>query len=80
MQRELADDLMKALTALTEPMNRATAAAMEIAHQDEREAMLRAIGSVMDIVYADLMLPITRQYPDLDPDCSRDQGTSDAVQ
>jgi hypothetical protein len=64
---------MSEVIALTEPLNRATALAMQLEDQSEREAMLRSIGSMMDVAYVELMRPIISQYPDLDPD--RDQRT-----
>ena len=73
MNRELANALMGELTALAEPINRATALAMRVVDQGEREALLRPIGSIMDIVYAELMRPIISQYPDLDPDRNQDE-------
>lgn len=43
MDKELASALMHELTALAEPMNRATAIAMRLADQGEREALLRKL-------------------------------------
>lgn len=68
MDKEMAIALMSELKALAEPLNRATELAMQLSDQNEREAVLRSIGSIMDIAYVDLMRPIIRQHPDLDPD------------
>ncbi len=39
-----------------------------IADETERRAFRRAIATVMVDVYSELMLPVIRQYRDLDPD------------
>jgi hypothetical protein len=57
MDKETAIALMRELTALAEPLNRATELAMQLNDQNKREAVLRSIGSIMDIAYVDIMRP-----------------------
>jgi hypothetical protein len=68
MERKVAEELMQALLSMGEPLNAATEATRNIGSQEEQESVRRTIGRVMDTVYVDLMRPIIRQYPDLDPD------------
>ena len=68
MDRKTAELLMKELLALSRPLNSATAIVDKIADEEERNKLRREIGEVMGSLYANLMLPIIRQYPDLDPD------------
>lgn len=49
MDKGTAVALMRELKTLAEPLNRATEFAMQLSDQNEREAMLRSIGSIMDI-------------------------------
>ena len=67
IDKETAIALMRELTALAEPLNRATELAMQLNDQNKREAVLRSIGSIMDIAYVDIMRPIIRQHPEVDP-------------
>jgi hypothetical protein len=71
MDKELATSFMRELMALAEPLNRATTLARTIENEDERKALLRPIGSVMNLVNSELIRPIIKQYPELDPDCDQ---------
>lgn len=68
MERAVAEDLMKAFLAMGEPLNAATALTAHISDKAEQEVLRRAVANVMQVVYIDLMRPIIKQYPDLDPD------------
>lgn len=59
---------MQTFLAMSEPLNSATALTANIQSKDEQDSLKRAIGNVIQVVYIDLMRPIIRQYPDLDPD------------
>jgi hypothetical protein len=76
MKKELASALMTELTAMSEPLNRATTLAMSFEFQHDREAFLRNLGTIMNVIYIDLMRPIINQYPELDPDI-RDSSTQE---
>jgi hypothetical protein len=67
MDRSIAEELMQALLALDGPLNRATELTGKIADADERKAVRRVIAEVTARVYTDVIRPIVRQYPDLDP-------------
>jgi len=68
MERSVAEELMQALLALDRPLNRATELTGKIADVDERKAARRVIAEITSNVYTELIRPIVRQYPDLDPD------------
>jgi hypothetical protein len=71
MNRALAEQLMNELLALGGPINRATELTAKIDDIDERKAVRRAIGEIAANVYSDLIRPIVRQHPDLDPDAKK---------
>jgi hypothetical protein len=60
--------MMRAFLAMNESLNSATSLTAQIGGKDERESFRRAIGNVMQTIYIDLMMPVIKQYPDLDPD------------
>ncbi len=68
MNKELATDLMADLLALDASMNSVVERIKLIENQDENDSLKQAIYKVIGDVYCDLMRPIIRQYPDLDPD------------
>jgi hypothetical protein len=67
MDRATAERLMSILLRLDGPLNEATELTDEIADPDERKAFLRQLADIGGSVYMNLMRPIVRQYPDLDP-------------
>ena len=68
MDRAIAEQLMQKYLELSEPLNLATDLTDRIENKEEKELIRRGIGTVMAKIYIDLMRPIIRQYPDLDPD------------
>jgi hypothetical protein len=68
MERRVAELLMAQFLQLDGPLNSATQITDQIANDTERKQFRRGIGELMSRVYAELMLPIVREYPDLDPD------------
>jgi len=74
MDRATAEQLMKSLLALDGPLNRATELTEMITDPEERKAMRRSIGELTLQAYTDLIRPIVRQFPDLDPE-KRPEGS-----
>lgn len=68
MDRSIAEQLMKSLLELDAPLNRATELTEKITDPEERKAVRRGIGELTLQAYTDLIRPIVRQYPDLDPE------------
>lgn len=59
---------MRNLLALDEPLNSAAMLVDKIPNKEEQKEFRRGLGEIVGRIYTDLMLPITRQYPDLDPE------------
>jgi hypothetical protein len=68
MERSTAEQLMELLLALDDPLNKATELTKEIADPAEQKAVRRGIGEITTLAYTNLIRPIVRQFPDLDPD------------
>ncbi len=68
MDRQIAEQLMKSILDLSAPLNLATSLTAQIDDKELQAKMRKAIGEIMNTAYIDLMRPIVRQYPDLDPD------------
>lgn len=68
MERKIAEQLIELALALDEPLNQATALSLQIEDLEEQKAVRRVIGETTGRLYTDLIVPIIRQYPDLDPE------------
>jgi hypothetical protein len=68
MERELAERLMARIAALNAELNTLDPIARQIAEGSERKGYLHGVAAVMLSVYEELMRPIVKQFPDLDPD------------
>ena len=68
MDRPLAARFIEASVAFDAPISQLFDLVAEIADPDEKAAFNRAVGYLMGLVFARLMVPVLRQYPDLDPD------------
>ena len=66
MERKMAERTMKGLLRLFPPLNDLTELSMQLPTKDAR-AMRRHLGAIMGEVY-DLVQPIVREFPDLNPD------------
>jgi len=67
MERAIAEDLMKILLSLDAPLNLATELTKRISDVEERKLIRRGLGEIGGHIFTEIMLPIIRQYPDLDP-------------
>jgi hypothetical protein len=68
MERALAVSMMSTLMQLSENCNEVASFVEQVSNDDERKRLRRPLGDLMGLVYTDLMLPILREYPELDPD------------
>ena len=68
MDRAIAERLMQCYLALDGPLNSAAIISEKIEPKEERSLVRRGIAEVTTKIFVDLMRPIIRQYPDLDPD------------
>jgi hypothetical protein len=72
MERETAEKLMAVLIDFEKPMNEAAALIETVSGNAEREELRRGLAEVITRTFTDLMVPIIRQYPELDPDKDSD--------
>lgn len=68
MDRGAAERLMHAYMAINAALNDATPLTSQINDKGEQESVRSALGNLMQSVYLDLMRPLIKQHPDLDPD------------
>ena len=68
MDRIIAEKLMEQYHRLNDPLNQATEIISTISDKDEQKRLRRPIGEMMVSLWTDLMSPIAKEYPDLDPD------------
>ena len=66
-ERVLAEQKMTILMQMSKPINILAADISELPDTDEQKLLRRPLGELMLLIY-DLMLPIIRSHPDLDPD------------
>ena len=76
MERKIAERLMNEMLALGRHLDQAGELTKQMVDAEERVAFRKGIGEVVGSVYTEVMIPLIRQYPDLDPD--RESGP-DAV-
>jgi hypothetical protein len=67
MDRDLAQRIVTAVNDLGLPFNALDALSMQISDPDEKRAFRLALGQMMGMTL-DLLRPVIRRFPDLDPD------------
>ena len=73
MKKATALQIIDRLAKMSLSMNEVMQAIEAIEDEAEKKEMRQAIGNLVGRSYTDLMMPILRQYPELDPDkCSHD--------
>jgi hypothetical protein len=73
VERKLAEQLIGHFLALDKPLNDAAHLVETIEDAAVQRQMKGAIADVVLSVYTDLIRPIVRQYPDLDPKDGRSE-------
>ena len=68
MDKTTANSLMKEMLALSQHIDEAGELTKQIIDENERYVIRKGIADVAGIVYTDIMMPLIRQYPELDPD------------
>jgi len=68
MEKLSASKIIESVLQLSDPLNGIGDQLQALPEGAERDALLRALGSVMAELYTGLIRPMVRQYPDLDPD------------
>ena len=68
MDRSTAEKLMAIYHRVGESLNQADPLVRGISDEQERTKHLRALGTMMADVWTQLMAPIVKEHPQLDPD------------
>ena len=68
MKRDLAEKIMREMMDIGEHLNAAGSLAEKIENKDECKNFKIPIGNIMGLIYTEIMIPIIKQHPGLDPD------------
>lgn len=68
MERNLSEEFIAALKLLDYEFSKISEITQKIQNEEERVKFRQGLGQIIGNVYTELMVPILRQYPDLDPD------------
>jgi hypothetical protein len=68
LEKQTAEALMKSLGELSSSMNTVAADIERVEVVEQKLHLRKGIADMMGALYADLMRPIIREYPELDPD------------
>jgi hypothetical protein len=66
--KDTAFQVEKMLRECSATLNESVRHVMETCPEDEFKAYRRVIGQIMGAIYLDVVQPIHRQYPDLEPE------------
>jgi len=78
MEKETAKKIMESLERLGDALNDLAADIENIKDIEEKKKYRRGVGELMGRSYTDIMSPIVREYPELDPD--KDSNWSKDIQ
>ncbi len=67
MERDVASQVIQLCLQMHDELGKADALAEQM-NEAEKRPYRRAIGHLIQEIYIELMRPVIRQYPDLDPD------------
>jgi CRISPR/Cas system endoribonuclease Cas6 (RAMP superfamily) len=68
MEKSDAEAMMKSLLMMGDHLNKLEEFSKQLSTTEEEKRFRRHLGEVMAGIYVDLMLPIIKKFPDLDPD------------
>ncbi len=68
MEKALAEVILKSVLRLGNGFNDLDTLVRDLKDSDERRRLLNCLGMVMSELNAGVVIPIVRQYPELDPD------------
>ncbi|HLZ41716.1 MAG TPA: hypothetical protein VKQ11_12185 [Candidatus Sulfotelmatobacter sp.] len=68
MEKALAGIILKSVLNLGKGLNDLDPIVREVNDLDERKRLLICLGVVMSELNAGIVIPITKQYPEMDPD------------
>jgi hypothetical protein len=68
MEKALANKIIQCALSIGEQLNRLTDLSDNVGDETEQREFRRKLGEIMGILYTDIMMPIIKEHPDLDPD------------
>ena len=68
MKRDVAEKIMQEMMDIGDSLNITTSLVEKIENKDECKNFKIPIGNIMGQIYTEIMIPIIKQHPDLDPD------------
>jgi hypothetical protein len=68
MDRDTAKSLMKHCMEINAALNASTHSIEDLPDHEERARLRKHLSKIGQLVFLELMRPIVKQYPDLDPD------------
>lgn len=68
MEKDLAAQIVAAVVSLDKDLGTLSVLIGRIENEDERNGYSKALGDVMGLLFDFFLLPIEREYPDLNPD------------
>jgi hypothetical protein len=68
MERQIAEELMVALNDLSFELAKISEITQKIKDNEDRVRFRLGLANIIGDLYTELMIPVLRQYPDLDPD------------
>jgi DNA-binding transcriptional LysR family regulator len=68
LKKDSAEALMQKLLELSNSMNQVCDLINQLESEEEREQFRRGMSGMLADVYTELMRPLIRQFPELDPD------------
>ncbi len=68
MEKKQASDILESVLALNRPLGQVMDATEALPDGTERAEMVKAVGEILKILTLNIVFPIVRQYPELDPD------------
>lgn len=68
LDKTVAENLMRKSLDLGASMNAVAAQVEQVDVEEQKLSLRRSIANLMGMLYTDIMIPVIREYPDLDPD------------
>ena len=68
MDKSVATQMIRAALSIGEHLNRLTDLCFDISNEGDQREFRKSLGEAMGLLCTDIMMPIIKEHPDLDPD------------
>jgi hypothetical protein len=68
MEKSRAKAIVEAIHAIDVPLNKLHEISERLPTEADKKEFRRYLGTAIGMLYTDIMMPIIKEYPDLDPD------------